>query len=87
MVAEKEKCKGQEIHVGRVKSIDHCANECRQKSSMFVFGTNDYGKNVCNNQGCECFCETGAKADGTCKTVKNNGYRLYRSTDMGKYEL
>ena len=87
MVAEHTQCKGTENNEGKMNSIDECANACRKKSSMFVFGTNDYGKNGCNNQGCECYCETGAKADGTCKTVKNNGYRLYRSTDMGKYEL
>ena len=86
MVAEHTECKGTETNEGKMNSIDECANACRKKSSMFVFGTNDFGGNGCDNQGCKCLCETGANADGSCENVQNKGYRLYRLSSLGKYE-
>ena len=86
MVAEHTSCKGTENNEGKMNSIDECANACRKKSSMFVFGTNDFGGNGCDNQGCKCLCETGANADGSCENVQNKGYRLYRISSLGKYE-
>ena len=86
MVAEHTQCKGTENNEGKMNSIDECANACRKKSSMFVFGTNDFGGNGCDNQGCKCLCETGANADGSCENVQNKDYRLYRLSSLGKYE-
>ena len=45
---------------------------------MFAFGTNDFGTNRCNDDGCSCYCETSATEEGTCKRVDHNGYRLYK---------
>ena len=87
MVAEHTECKGTETNEGKMNSIDDCANACRKKSSMFVFGTNDFGGNGCDNKGCKCRCETGANADGSCENVQNKGYRLYRISSLGKYDL
>ena len=66
--------------------VEICAKKCRAKSSMFAMGTNDFktpGYSRCGTdgksdiKGCVCYCETGAKADGTCTTTTHNGYRLY----------
>ena len=52
---------------------------------MFIFGTNDFGKNRCNRKGCKCICEVEAAYDGTCDVKKHRGYRLYRYDTWGKY--
>ena len=68
-----------------VPSIRYCAAACKALSSMFAFGTNDYGKTRCSGLKCACLCETSASSDGTCKEVGNTGYRLYKyiSGDKG----
>ena len=66
-------------------SIDECAMACDGVSSMFVFGTNDFGTTRCYADGCTCLCETGAKNDGTCDTIENKGYHLYRFGTSSKY--
>ena len=50
---------------------------------MFAFGTNDFGKNRCNDDGCRCLCETSATDEGTCNNVDHNGYRLYKYSNQG----
>ena len=32
----------------------------------------------CDTNGCECFCETSALSDGTCKVIEGRGYTLYK---------
>ena len=69
------------------KSIIDCANECKGKASMFIFGTNDFGNDRCSEQGCSCSCEISATRGGTCNMVSHTGYRLYKFLDNGKYFL
>lgn len=59
-------------------TVDDCGVACKGVSSMFVYGTTDYGvKDVCKSEGCRCYCETSASSEGTCSMLNHNGYRLY----------
>ena len=87
LVEEKKECTGEEVNKGGKDSIDQCAMACSRLSSMFVFGTNDFGNDRCFSDGCKCICETGAKDDGTCDTVGHNGFRLYRYSTSSEYNL
>ena len=78
LVGEKTKCSGRESAKGNVLSITECASHCKEESSMFIFGTNDFGGARCLKGGCECFCETSAKLDGSCELIDNNAFRLYK---------
>ena len=53
--------------IQRSKTVEECANRCSGVSSMFRFGTEDYGNNKdCNKEGCKCKCELDALTEGTC---------------------
>ena len=73
--------------VGMVPSISDCASACKGLSSMFAFGTNDYGNALCSNLKCQCLCETSASPGGKCTKVRHTGYHLYkyRTGDYGEY--
>ena len=71
--------------MGRLESVEECAEACTGVSSMFIFGTNDFGKKRCNRKGCKCYCETSAATDGTCNVKNHRGYRLYRYDTWGNY--
>ena len=81
-VADKQECGGSEVNKRGVKDMKSCARECYGVSSMFIYGTNDFGTNRCGEawvgNGCACVCETAAKVEGTCNMVKHNGYRLFK---------
>ena len=82
MVAEKKECDGAEIEYGyneTIASVEECANKCRKLSSMFAFGTSDFGNSRCITGGvCKCLCETSATKQGSCNQIDHKGYRLYR---------
>ena len=83
---EQQECSGAEVGGGSFSDVNDCAEACKGKSSMFAFGTNDFGTTRCysgNNKGCSCLCETSA-TNGNCKVVSHSGYRLYR---YGKYQV
>ena len=65
-----------------LKTVDDCANVCRGISSMFAFGTNDFGEDRCNEKGCRCLCEISASQDGSCTQVNHDGYRLYKVLNL-----
>ena len=71
-------------------SIEQCAESCKGVSSMFIFGTNDFGWtwegwwHPCNDEGCSCYCEISAKDNGTCDMQANEGFRLYKFLSSGK---
>ena len=84
----KQECGGREVQEIYMDKKT-CAHTCKNKSSLFVHGTNDYGKircgtNVYDYELCSCICETAATPDGTCSTIPNKGYRLYKY--KGNYE-
>ena len=90
LVAEKKECDGLEILFNDEESknsIVDCANECKGKASMFLYGTNDFGNDRCSENGCSCSCEISATRGGTCNMVSHTGYRLYKFLDNGKYSL
>ena len=84
---EKKECKGKEESKGKLDSVQECADACFGVSSMFIFGTNDYGTARCEGNGkqCQCFCETSATDDGSCDITDHNGYRLYKYIPPGKF--
>ena len=83
LVSEKRECGGSEIHAGTLATVDKCANSCNGKSSMFAFGTNDYGTVRCGETGCSCYCETAASSEGTCSENSHPGFRLYKYKTTG----
>ena len=85
-MAEQAECDGNEIGYDsneQIASVEECAERCKGVSSMFVFGTNDFGNPRCNDKGCYCICETAAKIDGTCTQIEHTGYRLYKYKNPG----
>ena len=86
MVREKAECGGSEVYLNH-PSLDECAKACIGISSMFAFGTNDFGTTRCFDEGCACLCETGANDDGTCNVVGHSGFRLYKLSTSGNYQF
>ena len=84
LVADKTECAGSETKKKDVSTADECSKICKSQSSMFAFGTNDYGTERCSSTGCTCLCETAASMDGTCSQTSHNGYRLYKYKTGGK---
>ena len=84
LVQEQKECDGEEVVKGRMDSIDQCVEACNGVSSMFAFGTNDFGDVRCYSNGCECICETAARDDGICYMNDHKGYRLYKFGQLGK---
>ena len=88
LVDKKKECSGLEKQIGMVSEISQCAEKCRAISSMFVFGTNEfgyedvYGKR-CDEIGCDCYCETEATSDGNCTVKDHDGYNLYKFVNWG----
>ena len=62
LVGTKQECGGDEINVygelGGLTSIDQCAIACKDRASMFAFGTNAFGDNRYFRDGGKCLCET-----------------------------
>ena len=53
LVKEKTECRGKEINEGYLATVDECSRRCKGKSSMFIFGTNDYNLKRCKDDGSE----------------------------------
>ena len=91
LVAEKKECGGSEVLFGDydVQSLKECANGCSLiKASMFIYGTNDFEEQRCNEdgrKGCRCYCETSSKG-GECNQKDHKGYRLYKFVKKGNYQ-
>ena len=87
LVSDRAECGGSEVGNPRKPltfDVWNCADMCRDRSTMFAFGTNDYNRDRCypDNphpaKGCACLCETAADSDGKCGIGGHDGYRLYR---------
>ena len=87
LVAEKKECMGSETWQGYQTSISECADKCKRKSTIFLFGTNDFGVERCNKDGCACMCEISVNSDGSCDMAPHNGYRLYKFETLGSYAI
>ena len=81
MVTEQKECDGSKIKKGGFSNIRACAEECRGLASMFIFERNSR----CEEGLCQCYCETTAKHNGTCRTDFVNDYNLYKY--KGNYAL
>ena len=77
LVANKSVCNGTEFKAGHFENIEECAEQCRDASTMFVFGR-------CKDGKCKCQCQTAAKTDGTCDIIGNQRYTLYAFTQNQK---
>ena len=74
LIAKGKSCKD---HYFQIKSptstVDGCAMECRNESSVFSFG--------CGVDHCKCYCIAGATTAGTCnKYYDNSFYDLFKYT-------
>ena len=84
MVGEKEECDGAKYEDKRYRTLSDCASQCKGVSSMFAFGTAEFGDSQClGDATCRCLCETSATKEGTCTTINNDGYRLYKFLQTG----
>ena len=86
LVADKKYCDGSEFNIGVVSTLEECAKKCVW-TSMFLYGTNDFGGGRCDGRGCKCFCESGATTLGTCDLLDHNGYRLYKYKIAGNVNM
>ena len=77
LVAFRAECDGAEINKDYFHNIEECAEACRGKSEMFIFGTNEYGSIRCKNKVCSCFCEDDTSNFKCNKQKGHNGYNLY----------
>ena len=81
MAEEKARCEGPKKENEKKETIEECANMCRGVSSMFIYGTNDYGNRGCfidgAGTGCMCLCEL-SSVEGKCNKVEDEKFRLYR---------
>ena len=80
LVAEKKTCNRPGKSIGNL-NINSCADKCKGIASMFKFHRHD----DCPTGVCACFCEISAKPDGTCNTLQNRYYNLYKY--KGNYYL
>ena len=83
-VADKKECGGAEKGTGTKKTLAECAKSCREISSMFIYGTNDFGDSICkinDNEYCPCFCEKSSE-DGECSMIENKSYNLYKYVNV-----
>ena len=83
---QKRKCLKPELDIGFKLSIEECADTCTGISSLIAYGTNDYGRQGCNDHGgCSCLCEWAATYSGKCKIAINKAYRLFKIPMKSKY--
>ena len=69
-------CEGTEEFQGKKKTEEECANSCRGISSLFIYGTNEFGLDRCDSAGCSCFCEL--PSGGECIQKEHKGFKLYK---------
>ena len=73
-----KECSGAEKSMGKRESLAACADACRWKTSMFIYGTNEYNEARCEGNKCQCYCETDSHEEECTGTLQENkGYNLY----------
>ena len=79
-MAERVECGGEVEHnyQGNATTIDACSQLCNGKATLFTYGTNDYGRQMCQKSGCPCYCMKRATEAATCHQIPHDGYRLYK---------
>ena len=74
--AERKECVSTGIYGGQFYDVGDCYLECKDTSTIFLFGRSD---GACDGDGkCYCNCEVGASKDGTCAYKDHHEYNLYR---------
>ena len=72
LVAEKTSCRTAKKSKAQQKSVENCAEICKEISSMFSYGrSDDIYRQVC-------YCEIGAKLDGTCPEMPLARFDLFK---------
>ena len=84
LFGEEIECTGTKIDQGWISSRHSCAAICSSLATMSIYGIN---AEVCNDEGCKCWCETAAGYGGTCTTKANAKFNLYRFTNSGMLSL
>ena len=65
-------------------TIDECSEECKKKySTVFAYGTNDFGRRGCIDDVCKCQC-INTDDDETCESVNHEEYWFYKFKSVGK---
>ena len=65
------------------KTLAACADACRGKSSMFVYGTG--WRCDTDEQGCECYCETASRDEECTGSIKEHEkFNLFAFHTRGK---
>ena len=84
LVAAKTECTGQEERwIGKVQDVETCARSCKGVSSMFIYGTNDFGEFGCIDGQCKCLC-LNSDDEKACESVNEYQYWFYNFKNAGK---
>ena len=74
-------CIGNRINGGVQPTLNDCTMSCTNVAPMFIYARK--GSTSCGSNGCRCYCEKSATADGTCELESNYAYNLYRIIAKG----
>ena len=83
MVKENMRCDGAVVNKGKFLGIGGCSSACNGLSTLFIYGTTE---SKCDQNGCNCWCETSAGSDGTCNLIPMQGYKLYTYKNLNPGE-
>ena len=65
-------------------TIEECSEKCMELSSMFAYGTNDFGEFGCVDGRCKCLC-INSDDEKTCdESINQEQYWLYKFKNVGK---
>ena len=90
---KQSECEGPELYKGFHYHLYQCAESCREISTIFAFGTDEFDYKPtdpkyksCDVVGCKCFCQTAATSEGSCTEKSHLGYNLYafKQKNIGK---
>ena len=81
LVAEKTICRTADSYKGKLKSVEDCAESCKNISPMFIYGRNDAPYRQW------CYCELKAKPDGTCLDGSDYRYDLYKYGEGENFDI
>ena len=88
LLAEKTECDGDEEFVGELSSVQECAQACKDKSSLFIYGRQGSDRCTTDQNGltkCRCQCQSESQ-NGVCTKGREDDdkYDLYSYLMEGK---
>lgn len=82
LIAEKAECESSATkwpeQKGWFQDIEKCAEACYGVSSMFTFGTDDFGRKHSLGDRFACACQTTENENGTCQVISSVTRRLFK---------